>query len=55
MWLFQNQDLNKVLGKNLIVNQDPHQNPGLTPWNFDLACLSFIIHAISFILDPFIC
>ena len=28
---------------------------GLTPWNFDLACLSFIIHSISFILDPFIC
>ena len=28
---------------------------GLTPWNFDLACLSLIIHSISFILDPFIC
>ena len=28
---------------------------GLTPWNFDLACLSFIIYSISFILDPFIC
>ena len=28
---------------------------GLTPWNFDMACLSFIIHSISFILDPFIC
>ena len=28
---------------------------GLTPWNFDLACLSFIIHSISFILDPLIC
>ena len=28
---------------------------GLTPWNFDSACLSFIIHSISFILDPFIC
>ena len=28
---------------------------GLIPWNFDLACLSFIIHSISFILDPFIC
>ena len=26
-----------------------------TPWNFDLACLSFIIHSVSFILDPFIC
>ena len=28
---------------------------GLTPWNFDLACSSLIIHSISFILDPFIC
>ena len=28
---------------------------GLTPWNFVLACLSFISHSISFILDPFIC
>ena len=28
---------------------------GLTPWNFDLACLSFIIHFVSFILDLFIC
>ena len=28
---------------------------GLTTWNFDLACLSFIIHSISFILEPFIC
>ena len=27
----------------------------LTPWNFVLACLSFIIHSISFILDLFIC
>ena len=27
----------------------------LTPWNFDLARLSFIFHSISFILDPFIC
>ena len=25
------------------------------PWNFDMVCLSFIIHSISFILDPFIC
>ena len=28
---------------------------GLTPWNFDSACFSFIIHSVSFILDPFIC
>ena len=28
---------------------------GLTPWNFDSACLSSIILSISFILDPFIC
>ena len=28
---------------------------GLTSWNFDLTCLPFIIHSISFILDPLIC
>ena len=28
---------------------------GLTPWNFDSACLSSIIHSISLIIDPFIC
>ena len=27
MILFQNQDLNEVLGKNLIENQEPHQTP----------------------------
>ena len=27
MRLFQNQDLNEVLGKNLIENQEPHQEP----------------------------
>ena len=28
---------------------------GLTLWNFNPACSSFIMHSISFILDPFIC
>ena len=27
MRLFQNQDLNEVLGKNLIENPEPHQEP----------------------------
>ena len=27
MRLFQNQDLNEVLGKNPIENQEPHQEP----------------------------
>ena len=44
------------VGKGIYISSLAYLlSTGLTPWNFDSACLSFIIHSISFILDPFIC